>query len=67
MRGTESVFAASLSSAARGSAHHLHMHLVPKYADDDFEWGSTFAMNPDRVHLDPQQYEALAEKIMENL
>lgn len=49
------------------TGHHLHMHLVPKYADDDFEWGSTFAMNPDRVHLEPQQYEALAEKIMENL
>ena len=29
--------------------HHLHFHLVPKYADDPFEFGDVFAMNPGRV------------------
>ena len=30
---------------------HLHFHLVPKYANDPFEWGGTFAMNPERTYL----------------
>ena len=32
------------------TGHHLHMHLVPKYRDG-FEWGGTFAMDPDREKL----------------
>ena len=45
---------------------HLHFHLVPKYRDE-FEWGSTFAMNPGRVKLTDGQYEEMIEKIKENL
>ena len=41
---------------------HLHMHLVPKYNGGD-EWGSTFQMNPDKVYLTDEEYEAMAEKI----
>ena len=29
--------------------HHLHVHIVPKYKDDPFEFGDVFAMNPGRV------------------
>ena len=43
---------------------HLHFHLVPKYKDDDFEWGSTFAMNPDRVYLNDKGYDELADAIV---
>ena len=42
---------------------HLHFHLVPKYEDDEFEWGSTFAMNPDRKYLAPAEYSALVAAI----
>lgn len=35
---------------------HLHFHLVPKYADDPFEWGGTFAMNPQRTFLSDAEY-----------
>lgn len=38
------------------TGHHLHFHLVPKYADDDFEWGGVFAMNPKRKFLDEAGY-----------
>ena len=30
---------------------HLHFHLVPKYAADEFEWGTPFAMDPKRTYL----------------
>lgn len=46
---------------------HLHFHLVPKYADDDFEWGSTFEMNPNRVYLSDEEYADMIAKIKENL
>ena len=46
---------------------HLHFHLVPKYKDDAFEWGSTFDMNPGRVTLTDDAYEALAEQIRNNM
>lgn len=49
------------------TGHHLHMHLVPKYKDDAFEWGSTFAMDPQRVHLSDDEYADIIEKIKENL
>ncbi len=47
--------------------HHLHFHLVPKYADDSFEFGDVFAMNPGRVTLSDEEYAELAEKIKANL
>lgn len=49
------------------TGHHLHFHLVPKYADDTFEWGTTFAMNPNRVYLTDEEYAAVIAKIKENL
>lgn len=49
------------------TGHHLHFHLVPKYKDDDFEWGGTFAMNPDRVHLTDAEYDEMAKAIVANL
>lgn len=47
--------------------HHLHFHLVPKYADDPFEFGDVFAMNPGRVTLSDEEYAQIAEKITANL
>lgn len=41
---------------------HLHFHLVPKYRDQ-FEWGGTFAMNPQEKVLSDAECEAVAEKI----
>ncbi len=41
---------------------HLHMHIVPKYNGGD-EWGSTFAMNPDKVYLTDKEYEEMAAAI----
>ena len=41
---------------------HLHMHLVPKYEGGD-EWGGTFQMNPDKVHLSEEEYAEMIEKI----
>ncbi|MCI5892172.1 MAG: HIT family protein [Clostridiales bacterium] len=48
------------------TGHHLHFHLVPKYTDE-FEWGGTFAMNPDRVYLDDAEYIELVDTIREAL
>ena len=45
---------------------HLHFHLVPKYTDE-FEWGGTFAMNPERITLSDEEYQDLINKIKENL
>lgn len=44
------------------SGHHLHMHLVPKYKGE-FEWDSTFAMNPKKVFLSDAEYKEMIEKI----
>lgn len=41
---------------------HLHFHLVPKYTDE-FEWGGTFAMNPDLKYLTDEEYQEMIEKI----
>lgn len=49
------------------TGHHLHVHIVPKYADDGFEWGGTFAMNPDRVYLTDEEYDELGKRIMAHL
>ncbi|MBQ4537428.1 MAG: HIT family protein [Lachnospiraceae bacterium] len=45
---------------------HLHMHLVPKYKDQD-EWGGTFQMNPNKTYLSDAEYEEMIEKIKANL
>lgn len=45
---------------------HLHMHLVPKY-EGGFEWGGVFEMNPGKVLLADDEYEAIAEKIRQAL
>ena len=46
---------------------HLHFHLVPKYADDAFEWGGVFAMNPQRKFLSDAEYADLVAKIKAEL
>lgn len=45
---------------------HLHFHLVPKYKDG-FEWGTVFAMNPEKVFLSEDEYKEIMDKIVENL
>lgn len=49
------------------TGHHLHFHLVPKYADDAFEWGGVFAMNPKRTYLSDAEYEAMIAAIRAKL
>lgn len=49
------------------TGHHLHFHLVPKYEDDEFEWGSTFAMNPNRKYLSAEEYEAIIAELKKYL
>jgi len=46
---------------------HLHFHLVPKYADDTFEWGGVFAMNPQRKTLTDLEYAELSASIAAEL
>jgi len=46
---------------------HLHFHLVPKYREDEFEWGGTFAMNPKRTFLSEAEYADLVAKISAEL
>lgn len=41
---------------------HCHVHLVPKYRDA-FEWGGTFAMNPQKKFLTEEKYQAMIEKL----
>lgn len=48
------------------TGHYLHVHLVPKYKDD-FEWDSTFTMNPDRIYLSDVDYKKMIDKIKEQL
>lgn len=48
------------------TGNHLHFHLVPKYKDE-FEWGGTFEMNPDKVYLDEDEYTKLIEQIKKYL
>lgn len=45
---------------------HLHFHLVPKY-EGEFEWGGVFEMNPGKVYLSDEEYDAMIAKIKENL
>lgn len=48
------------------TGHHMHFHLVPKYKDG-YEWGGVFAMNPDRVYLEEEEYEQLIAAIKKEL
>ncbi|MGL4949044.1 MAG: HIT family protein [Anaeroplasmataceae bacterium] len=45
---------------------HLHFHLVPKYKDQD-EWGSVFAMNPQKVIFSKEQLTKIANDLQKNL
>ena len=47
--------------------HHLHFHLVPKYKEDEFEWGGVFAMNPQRKFLTEEEYQKLIDQIRAEL
>lgn len=49
------------------TGRHLHFHLVPKYADDEFEWGGIFEMNPQRTFLSDEDYEQMIEEIKAEL
>ena len=46
---------------------HLHFHLVPKYSADAFEWGSPFAMDPQRTYLSDAEYADLVATIKAEL
>lgn len=48
------------------TGHHLHFHLVPKYAGG-FEWGGVFAMNPNKVYLTEEEYAVIIEAIKKEL
>ncbi len=48
------------------TGHHLHFHLVPKYADG-YEWGGVFAMNPDKVYLTDEEYNSIIAAIKKEL
>lgn len=48
------------------TGHHLHFHLVPKYADE-FEWSGVFAMNPQQKFLTQDEYAALIAEISKYL
>lgn len=48
------------------TGHHLHFHLVPKY-EDGYEWGGTFAMNPEQVILTDEEYEEMVRKYQKEL
>ena len=41
---------------------HLHFHLVPKYRDQ-FEWATTFAMNPGKTYLTEAEYAEMIQKL----
>ena len=47
--------------------HHAHIHLVPKYQKDPFEWSSVFSMEPGRVYLDDEEYQQIIQMIQMHL
>lgn len=49
------------------TGHHLHFHLVPKYKGDEFEWGTTFSMDPRRKTLSDAEYEAIIAELKKYL
>ena len=49
------------------TGHHLHFHLVPKYREDAFEWGSTLAMDPKQKTLTDAEYDAVITELKKYL
>ena len=45
---------------------HLHFHLAPKYVDGP-DYGGTFQMNPGKVYLSDEEYQALIDAIKAEL
>lgn len=45
---------------------HLHFHLVPKYKDE-FEWASTFLMDPKQIYASEEELEQMAEALRKEL
>ena len=45
---------------------HLHIHLVPKYIDGT-DYGSIFAMNPQKVYLSDAEYTEMINLIKARL
>ena len=45
---------------------HLHFHLAPKYVDGP-DYGSVFQMNPGKVYLSDDEYQAMIGLIKANL
>ena len=41
---------------------HLHFHLVPKY-NGGFEWGTPFAVNPQKTFLTDAEYADMIRRI----
>ena len=71
-RAAKAIHAAFLPDKVNYGAYgdtgcHLHFHLVPKYREDDFEWGGVFAMNPGRKTLSEAEYAEMIEKLKANL
>lgn len=48
------------------TGHHLHFHLVPKYKDE-FEWGSTFAMDPKQLTCSDEEYNEILTALKKQL
>lgn len=44
--------------------HHLHFHLVPKYASDPYEFGGVFAMNPGRTELTDAECKQVGDELL---
>lgn len=49
------------------TGHHLHFHLVPKYKDDEFEWGGVFAMDPKRKTLSDAEYDEIIAELKKHI
>ena len=45
------------------TGRHLHIHVVPKYADGD-EWGTTFTMNPEKIFLSDMDADSMADNLL---
>jgi diadenosine tetraphosphate (Ap4A) HIT family hydrolase len=45
---------------------HLHVHVVPKYIDGP-DFGSIFEMNPRKVYLSDEEYEAVIGRIKKEI
>lgn len=47
--------------------YHLHVHLCPKYKDDEFEFGGVFAMNPNRVNPSEEELKAIGDQLLKHI